>query len=356
MNSDHSITGRRRYAAVAALVLASSLLQTGCRSFRDQTGSATASAVPEPPRELAKVSLPVYRIEPPDVLQIEVLKVVPLPPYRIESLDVLQISCSGTLPEQPISGYFLVDAEGLVDLGPGYGSVRVAGMTIPEARKAIEAHLGKVLKVPEVSLQLARAASVQAVSGNYLVASDGTINLRQYGLVRVSGRTLAEAQVAIERQLSVFFDSPKVSLDVVAYNSKVYYIVTEGSANGDYIVRVPITGNETVLDALTQVNGLSPLSNKKIWLARPAPYEFQCEQILPVDYEAVTRGASVATNYQIMPGDRLFIAEDRNLALTNFIGRVISPFERVAGFAGLTANTIRNYTVPFNSTAGGGIF
>jgi polysaccharide export outer membrane protein len=338
------------------LTLASSILLAGCRSFRDQNGSAIASAVPEPPRELAKVSLPVYRIEPPDVVQIEVLKVVPLPPYRIESLDVLQISCSGTLPDQPILGYFLVDAEGMVDLGPGYGSVRVAGMTIPQARDAIDAHLRKVLKMPEVSLQLARAASVQAVSGNYLVASDGTINLRQYGLVRVSGMTLAEARAAIERQLSVFFDSPKVSLDVVAYNSKVYYIITEGAGMGDNIVRVPVTGNETVLDALGQVRGLSQLSSKKIWIARPAPYEFQCEQILPVDYEAVTRGASVATNYQIMPGDRLFIAEDRNMALANFLGKVISPFERVAGFAGLTASTIRNYSVPFNSTSGGGFF
>jgi len=355
MNSDHSITVRRRFSALVALVLASSLL-AGCRTFREGNSGAVASAVLEPPRELAKVSLPVYRIEPPDQVQIEVLKVVPLPPYRIESLDVLQISVSGTLPEQPIGGYFMVDAEGAVDLGPGYGSVHVAGMTLPKAREAIDAHLRKVLKMPEVSVQLARAASVQGVNGNYLIASDGTINLRQYGLVRVSGMTLAEAQAAIERRLSTFFDAPKVSMDVVAYNSKVYYIVTEGAGPGDNIIRVPVTGNETVLDALTQVRGLSQFSSKKIWIARPAPYEFQCEQILPVDYEAVTRGASVATNYQIMPGDRLFIAEDHNTALASFLGKVISPFERVAGFAGLTASTIRNYTVPFNSTSGGGVF
>lgn len=307
----------------------------------------------EPPRELAKVSLPVYRIEPPDVVQIEVLKLVPLPPYRIESLDVLEISCSGALSDQPISGYYLVDAEGAVDLGAGYGRVPVAGMTIAQARDAIETNLRKVIRTAEVSLQLARSSSVQSVSGNFLVASDGTINLRQYGLVRVSGMTLIEAQAAIEQRLSRFFEAPRVSLDVVAYNSKVYYIVTEGAGMGDNIVRVPVTGNETVLDALCQVRGLSQLSSKKVWIARPAPYEFQCEQILPVDYEAVTRGASVATNYQIMPGDRLFIAEDRNTALANFLGKVISPFERVAGFAGLTASTIRNYSVPFNSTSGG---
>ncbi len=353
MNAHRSPPLRPRFSALAAWVLVSSLLVTGCRSFRDSDGSAGGQPVLEPPRELAKVSLPVYRIEPPDVVQIEVLKLVPRPPYRIESLDVLQISCSGTLPDQPIFGYFLVDAEGLVDLGAGYGSVRVVGMTISQARDAIEANLRKVLKMAEVSLQLARSSSVQSVSGNFLVASDGTLNLRQYGLVRVSGMTLNEAQAAIERCLSAFFEAPKVSLDVVAYNSKVYYIITEGAGMGDNIVRVPVTGNETVLDALSQVRGLSQLSSKSVWIARPAPYDFQCEQILPIDYEAVTRGASVATNYQIMPGDRVFIAEDRNTALANFLGKVISPFERVAGFAGLTTSTIRSFR-NINSTNTGG--
>lgn len=348
---------RLRCSALATLVLGSCLLPAGCRSFIADGGSPGSEAVLEPPRELAKASLPAYRIEPPDVVQVEVLKLLPLPPYRIETLDVLQIASSGTLPDQPIFGYYLVDAEGMIDLGPEYKSVRVAGLTIAEAREAILAHLRKLkFQAPEVSLQLSRTSSIQAVSGNYLVASDGTINFRQYGLVRLSGMTLAEAQAAIEQHLAAFFESPKVSLDVVAYNSKVYYIITEGAGMGDNIVRVPATGNETVLDALSQINGLSQLSSKKIWIARPAPYDFHCEQILPVDYEAITRGASVATNYQVLPGDRVFIAEDRNTALANFIGKVISPFERIAGFVGLTSSTIRNVKFVGDSNVGGGGF
>jgi polysaccharide export outer membrane protein len=355
MNAHLSMLIRPRFSPLVALALAACLLPAGCRSFRNDGGSPGGSPVLEPPRELAKASLPLYRIEPPDVIQIEVLKLLPLPPYRIETLDVLQVASSGTLPDQPILGYYLVDAEGLVDLGPGYGSVRVAGLTLAEAREAMEAHLRKLaFKSPQVSLQLARTSSIQSVAGNYLVASDGTINFRQYGLVRVSGMTLAEAAAAIERHLSAFFESPKVSLDVVAYNSKVYYIITEGAGMGDNIVRVPVTGNETVLDALSQVRGLSQLSSKTIWIARPAPYDFHCEQILPIDYEAITRGASVATNYQVLPGDRVFIAEDRNTALANFLGKVISPVERVAGFVGLTTSTIRNVNFVGSQNSGSG--
>ncbi len=99
----------------------------------------------EPPRELSMMSLPTYRVEPPDLLTIEMLKLVPRPPYRIDIYDVLQIRVMGTLPNQPIDGFFLVEAEGIVTLGPAYGTVRVAGMTIEEATRAITKQLQGVL-------------------------------------------------------------------------------------------------------------------------------------------------------------------------------------------------------------------
>jgi len=291
--------------------------------------------------EMSMVSLPAYRIEPPDLVQIEMLKLVPLPPYRAKVYDVLQIQVVGTLLDQPIDNYYMIEGEGTVSLGAAYGTVRVAGMTIEEARAAIDEQLRKILRNPEVSVQLARASGTQPVTGQYLVAPDGTVNLRQYGTVRISGMTMTEARVALQKHLSQFFDSPELSVDVLAFNSKVYYIITEGAGLGDNIVRVPITGNETVLDAISQIGGLSQLSSQNIWIARPAPADFGCEQILPVDWNAITRGASTATNHQIMPGDRVFIAEDPTTALTNFIARVTAPFERVFGLTSLGVSTIR---------------
>jgi len=183
---------------------------------------------------------------------------------------------------------------------------------------------------------------MQPVSGEYLVQMDGNVNLRQYGTVNLAGNTIAEAEAILEKQLAKHFDSPDVTVNVIAYNSKVYYIITEGASLGDNLVRVPITGKETVLDALSQIGGLSQLSSEKIWIARPAPGDFGCEQILPVDYDAITKGAITATNYQILPGDRLFIAEDGLLALTNYINKLVAPLERVAGITSLTTSTIRN--------------
>lgn len=337
-------------AAVAAVGL------SGCQvlDLQDASLEEPVAAGLEPPREKSLVSLAAYRIEPPDVLQIEVFKLVPLPPYRAEIYDVLQIDVINTLPDHPIGpldyygratpdgGYYLVEAEGTVNLGPAYGTVRVAGMTIEQIEEAVRQHLLQVLQDPRPSVKLARASGTQPITGPYLVGPDGTVNLRQYGAVHVAGKTIAEAKVTLEQHLAEYFDSPEVSVDVAAYNSKVYYVVTAGAGMGDNVVRVPVTGNETVLDAISNIGGLSQLSSKQIWVARPAPGDFGCEQILPIDWDAITRGGSTATNYQIMPGDRIFIAEDNMVALANFINRAISPFERLVGVTSLTASTTRN--------------
>lgn len=315
----------------------------GCHAV-DYYDSSLQQPVPppmEPPRELAKMSLPSYCVEPPDILQIEMLKLVPLPPYRIDIYDVLQIRVLGTILDQPIDGFFLVEGEGIVSLGPAYGSVRVAGMTIDQAKEAIGVKLQEVLNKPDVSVQLAKTAGTQPITGQYLIAPDGTINLRQYGLLPVAGKTVTEIRIDLQKHLSKYFDSPEASVDVIAYNSKVFYVITEGAGLGDNVRRVPITGNETVLDALSMVNGLSQVSSTQIWIARPAPGGFGCEQILPVDYESITKGGSAATNYQVMPGDRVFIAEDNVSTFNTWLTKMTQPIERLLGVTSLGTSAAR---------------
>src|ERR1700738_2920435 len=88
--------------------------------------------VPSVPTEKEKSTLPVYVIEPPDILLIDAVKLVPKAPYHIEPLDTLQIVVVGTLLDQPISGQFPVDPAGMIDLGPAYGKVRVGSQTVDE--------------------------------------------------------------------------------------------------------------------------------------------------------------------------------------------------------------------------------
>ena len=170
---------------------------------------------------------------------------------------------------------------------------------------------------------------------------DGYVNLGTYGQVYVTGLTVAEAKSAVEEHLADYLEDPQVAVDIYTYMSKVYYVITEGGGFGDNIVRFPITGKETVLDAITQVNGLSRFSSKRVWIARPSPGDDGCFQTLPVKFDDIMRGAGIATNYQILPGDRVFIQEDHWVRADSTIAKMTAPFERILGFALLGSNTVQ---------------
>ncbi|MBN1910923.1 MAG: polysaccharide biosynthesis/export family protein [Pirellulales bacterium] len=270
-----------------------------------------------------------YVIEPPDVLKLQLDKMVPRPPYRVSAYDVLQVFATGVSPEFPISNFYLVEAEGTIDLGPTYGRVKVAGKTIADITKIVEVKLLEMYAKPKVSVQLARATSFNPVTGNYLVGPDGTINLRQYGSVHVAGKTVAQAAKVIEGQLQKSLQDPVVSVDVTAINSKVYYIITLGGPDkGDSVDRVPYTGNETALDALAQLQGITQISGKHLWIARPASAKSEPgvkEQILPIDWAALARGAGGSSNPEIRSGDRLYISDKPLTELTQEPSRLRSP-------------------------------
>lgn len=353
---------RTQIAALALITIA----LTGCQAFSTNVrgisdtsvvtqglaeqvyGDAIPSVGPDgqpnaqrPPAELTKISLPTYRIEPPDILLVTAVRMVPKNPYYIKSLDILQIVASGTLPDQPIVGSYQVESGGTVNLGPSYGQVKIDGLTTDEAADAINRQLRKGLGASNVSVSLLQSNGQQQIAGEHLVGPDGTINLGIYGSVYITGMTIDEARRAIEERLEAFMDEPQIALDVLAYNSKVFYIITEGGGFGDQIVRLPITGNETVLDAIAQIGGTTRVSSKKMWISRPAPHGMGCDQVLPIDFDAITRGAVTSTNYQILPQDRIFIAEDRMIALDALVQKLLNPFERMIGFTLLGGQTVQ---------------
>jgi polysaccharide biosynthesis/export protein len=332
-------------------MLASVGFSSGCQGLqpRHSQPPVAATPLPEPtpvPRELAKAVLPTYVIEPPDVLMIDAIHVVPRAPYHLRTFDLVSIQVQGTLPDAPIAGIYTIEPGGFVRLGAQYGgSVNLAGLTVEQAEQAIAAHLRMYLRDSVVSVTLADTAAKQQIAGQHLVGPDGTVTLGSYGSVRVVGMTIAQGKAAIEQYLSQYLESPEVSLDVFAYNSKVYYIVTQGAGLGDGVFRFPITGNETVLDAISQINGLQQVSSKKIWIARPT--DEPCKvQMLPVKWEDITAQATACTNYQILPGDRVFIAEDKMIALDTALAKIIAPAERVMGFSLLGVGTVTRFSGP----------
>lgn len=292
------------------------------------------------PNEIQRVSLPPYKVAPPDILFIDLVRMVPRPPYRVEPLETLVITVTDTLPNQPITGPFVITPEGTVNLGYNYGSVFVAGKTIAEVQDIIRNYLTRSLRNPQVTVALAQFRGFQAVRGEHLVRPDGTISLGVYGSVYVAGLSLGQAKCVIEKHLSEYFLNPQISVDVFAYNSRSIYVIIDGGHLGQQVIPLPSTGNETVLDAISKVQGLAPVSSKRrIWVARPAPEQLGCNQILPVDWRAITEAGSTATNYQLFPGDRVYVAANPIIAADNWLSIVLAPVERILGVTFLATET-----------------
>jgi len=339
-------TARLLHLAKYLTFVGGCLLLAGCSMKAQHLVDANAASMTPPmylPRELEKTTLPSYTIEPPDILAVEAVHLVPRAPYRLRSADILVINVQGTLPDAPIAGPYVIEPGGMVNLGLAYGAVPVAGLSREQAEVAIAKHLQGTLRAPMVTVSVTSMAGLQQIAGQHLVGPDGTITLGTYGSVLVVGKTLADAKRAIEQHLSHYLENPEVSVDIFAYNSKAYYVITAGAGLGDQVAKFPITGNDTVLDALAQVQGTQQYSSKRIWVARPT--DGTCEiQVLPVDWQAIATQGVSATNYQLLPGDRLFIAEDNLVALDTRIAKILAPVERIFGFSLLGAGTVTRFS------------
>ena len=320
----------------------------------------------EAPRELNKVSLPHYTVEPPDILLVESTHNLRRHDAPLRAADQLMIRVANTLPIDPrdgdivqgfkqIDGIFVVLTDGTIDFGPEYGKVRVADLSVEQAQAEIERHLrdNNSLARPQLIVTLLQPDGKQLISGEHLVRPDGMLSLGVYGEVYVAGMTLPEVKSQIERHLSRYLHHPEVSVDVLAYNSKFYYVVADGGGAGEQVHRFVCTGNETVLDAISQINGLPIVSSKKhIWIARPSPAGGGFDQVMPVDWNAIVQGGQTDTNYQLLPGDRIYVKADHLVKFDTFVAKITSPIERVLGFTLLGNGAYRS--VQFGHRFGGG--
>src|SRR4051794_36909615 len=203
----------RRIGWLMALAV---FMTCGCQTVKTPEEKIAQTNIP---RELNKVSMPEYVVEPPDLILVEVLE---------------------ALPGRPISGERLVRPDGYISLG-FYGEVYVAGLTPLEIKEKVILHLRKHLGDERLGLVVPdpdRPGKSKAVSPA---------------------------------------DSLRVFVDVTLFNSKNYYVQGDVAAPG----RFPVTGNETVLDAINHAGGLlSTASKSNLRLVRPPVPGVSVPQVL----------------------------------------------------------------------------
>lgn len=170
------------------------------------------------------------------------------------------------------------------------------------AKKPIPAYIvepGDVLLVHPLNLD-----SPARLSGDQPVLPDGRIQLGIYGMPMVAGKSIDEVEAEINALVRLKTrDAGPIAVRLMTRDSKVYYVLGEVNSPGTY----PLRGRETALDGIVAAGGLTASASRfDIVLSRPTRPD-SCRIVLPVCYTEIVQLGDTSTNYQLRPGDRIFV-------------------------------------------------
>jgi hypothetical protein len=75
-----------------------------------------------------------------------------------------------------------------------------------------------------------------------------------------------------------------------------------------------------------------------------------------VDYEGIAKHGQTKTNYQLLPGDRLYIHSDGYICAENWLNKRFAPVERILGFSLLANGVVRSFRNTGSNNGNGGFF
>lgn len=269
-----------------------------------------------PPHEGALIGFPLV-VQPPDLILIELLE---------------------GLPGRPITGERLVRPDGMISLG-FYGMVQVRGLTLPQVKVAIIKHLRKYLSDDVLGLRFDPPEPAADPGPPEIPRERNPFG--KEGEQEADKKPAPAGPVGVRPRLVHPEESTRIFIDFTAYNSMHYYIT------GDVLMpgKLPVTGQETVLDALQYAGGLIAIAEPRdIRLVRPGR-NGKPSRIYKVDLEAIQEKGDVQTNYQIFPGDRLIVGRNEVVKKTIEIDRLQAPLHAIVSSIQQDANLLKSLGV-----------
>jgi beta-lactamase regulating signal transducer with metallopeptidase domain len=158
-------------------------------------------------------------------------------PHRISPGDLLQISAIGVAPDAPIQDVFVVEPGGTVALGPTYGRVIFAGLTLEEAEKVLRDSLQKTFDSVQVQVTIPRKQQISGggnqVKLSVLDVKPGPIDPQSAPLKKApEGRAGIAGELVQLLQSTQSTDSISVLKTIVEANKRAYDRIQPLSASG----------------------------------------------------------------------------------------------------------------------------
>lgn len=141
----------------------------------------------------------------------------------------------------------------------------------------------------------------------YPVLADGSIDLGDYGRLRIEGKTPPAIARLVAEQVGVA--AGYVRVRVAEYQSQ--HLLLFGEVVG-WQRTVPYQGQETVLDLLQRVGGITPGAEvRDVYVVRARLKEGERPEIFKIDLDAIVVKKDMATNIRLLPFDQIYVGETR---------------------------------------------
>jgi protein involved in polysaccharide export with SLBB domain len=240
--------------------------------------------------------------------------------------QIVSVSVPGSVPSEaqqyPVTGFSAQDTDPALAVMPSLQSTTTnldaariaAGQIVP-----FNYSLG-----PDDSIEITVLRHPE-FSGVFLVNQDGIVQYKFVGDIQVMGMTKAQVELKLKELLSKYIVNPEINVTVLAYRSKVFYVLGEVRVPGKYYMRaesIPIrealfeAGLPTPSAAMRKCRIVTPRADGKIVKRK-------------VNVYALLYGGDLRRNVVLRPGDVLYVPA----TVMAKILRIINPVASTVGVA-----------------------
>jgi polysaccharide export outer membrane protein len=162
-------------------------------------------------------------------------------------------------------------------------------------------------------------------SGRHVIGPDGRIDLGEYGKLHIEGKTTPEIAQLIAEETGT--NPENLLVKVTEFRSQ--HVLMFGEVIG-WQRSVPYRGQETVLDLLQRVGGITTDAEPSdVYVLRPHLGDNQRPETFHVDLQAIVLKHDYKTNIRLLPFDQIYVGETRRAQIEKAIPPWLRPIYQV---------------------------
>ena len=166
-------------------------------------------------------------------------------------------------------------------------------------------HVAQQYRVSCPDVVEVRVASRPEFDAHYQIGPDGKINLGEYGQLRIEGKTPAEIVNLLSQDVGAAPN--QISVRVREYGARTIFLF--GEVVG-WQRSLPYQGQETVLDVLQRVGGITPGGEPAdVYVVRPHLNDGRRPEVFHVNLQDIVMRGDAKTNIRVEPFDQIYVGE-----------------------------------------------